>query len=251
MIHTYLRYRTSSDPAVKASDDIHLGILGPSCREAQPRAEEETRFRRKGETLVAVGKSLRPLVDLAVLGLVLGGAVLVWNMASSNRELVAKLQLTTPLVERTNVRDRLVGTSVSLSSFDLDRPDAAGAHLLWIVDLARCRTCLNARVAVWNALGDDTSLKRHVVVFGDDDVPVEARRALRGTTFTIASRQDLEAAFGPLLPNTKLLVDGAGVVVMADSRTAASDCGWSFEAQVGALRGTLTAGLIRTQPLNP
>jgi len=73
---------------------------------------------------VAVGKSLRPLLDLAVLGLVLGGAVLVWNMASSNRELVAKLQLTTPLVERANVRDRLVGTSISLPSFDLERPDA-------------------------------------------------------------------------------------------------------------------------------
>lgn len=200
---------------------------------------------------MAVGKSLRPLLDLAVLGLVLGGAGLVWSVASSNRELVAKLKLTTPLVERASVRDRLVGTSVSLSSFDLDRPDAADAHLLWIVDLARCPTCLNAGVAVWNALGDDAFLKRHVVVFGDDDVLDEARRALRGTTFTTASRQDLEAAFGPLLPNTKLLVDGAGVVVLADSRTAASDCGWSFEAQVGALRGTLTAGLIRTQPSNP
>ncbi len=200
---------------------------------------------------MVVGKSLRPLLDLAVFGLVLGGAVLVWSVASSNRELVAKLQLTTPLVERANVRDRLVGTSVSLSSFDLERPDAADAHLLWIVDLARCRTCLNARVAVWNALGDDPLLKRHVVVFGDHDVPDEARRALRGTTFTLASRQDLEAVFGPLLPNTKLLVDGAGVVVLADSRTAASDCGWSFEAQVGALRGTLTTGLIRTQSSNP
>ena len=56
----------------------------------------------------------------------------------------------------------------------------------------------------------------------------------------------MDTAFGPLLPNTKLLVDHTGVVLMADSRTAASDCNWNFEAQVGALRGTLTTSLIRS-----
>ena len=200
---------------------------------------------------MAARKSFRTVLDLTVLGLVFGCAVLVSNVASHNRELSATLRATGPLVERTSVRDRLVGTSASLSWLGLEEPDPAEAHLVWIVDVARCRTCLSGRSAVWNALGDDTSLKRHVVVVGDDDVPQDARRALRGTTFTAASRQDLEAAFGPLLPSTKLLVDRTGVVLMADSRKAASDCGWNFEAQVGVLRGTLTTGLIRSQPVNP
>ena len=30
---------------------------------------------------------------------------------------------------------------------------------------------------------------------------------------------------------------------------AAFECGWSFEAQVGALRGVLSSGVIRSQPL--
>ncbi len=195
---------------------------------------------------MAARKFSRTVLDWTLLGLVLGGTILVWNMASSNRELAATLQVTSPLAERSSVRDRLVGTSVFLSSFDLARSDTTDAHLLWIVDLARCRTCLDGGVAVWNALGDDTSLKRHVVVFGGDEVPQDARRALRGTTFIAASRQDMDTAFGPLLPNTKLLVDHTGVVLMADSRTAASDCSWSFEAQVGALRGTLATSLIRS-----
>ena len=195
--------------------------------------------------------SLKRVPDLALFALVLGAAVWVSELASSKRELAATLELTGTLAERSSVRDRLVGTAVSLSLLGLEDPDPADAHLLWIVDLTRCRTCLSGGVAVWNALGDDSSLRRHVVVVDDGEVPEGPRRALRGTTFTTASRQAADAAFGSLLPNTKLLVDRTGVVVMADSRTAASDCGWNFEAQVGALRGTLAAGLIRSQHSNP
>ncbi len=195
---------------------------------------------------MAAGKSFRKVLDLAVFALVLCGAVAVWNTAASNRELAATLQSTAPLAERSSVRDRLVGRAVSLSWLGLEEPDPAEAHLVWIVDLARCQTCLSGRPAVWNALGDDDSLRRHVVVFDTDDVPEDGRRSLRGTALTEARRRDVQAALGPLLPNTKLLIDGAGVVVMADSRAVGSDCGWSFEAQVGALRGTLSTGVIRS-----
>ena len=58
----------------------------------------------------------------------------------------------------------------------------------------------------------------------------------------------MEAALDPLLPNTKGLVDESGTVLLTDSRAAASECGWSFEAQVGALRGVLTGKVIRSQP---
>ena len=75
-----------------------------------------------------------------------------------------------------------------------------------------------------------------------------ARRALRGTEFASLSREELDAALGPIFPNTKVLIDGSGTVLMADARTATSECGWSFEAQVGALRGVIASSVIRSQP---
>lgn len=55
-------------------------------------------------------------------------------------------------------------------------------------------------------------------------------------------------ALGAVLPNTKLLIDDGGIVLMADSRSASSECGWSFDAQVGALRRIFTGETIRNQP---
>ena len=70
-------------------------------------------------------------------------------------------------------------------------------------------------------------------------------RALSGTHVKAAPEDRITSALGFLLPNTQLLVDDKGTIVMADSRTAAEECGWSFAAQVGSLRGTLTSDLIR------
>ena len=123
-------------------------------------------------------------------------------------------------------------------------------RLVWIVDLDRCPTCFDGSLAVWNALAADPALRRHVLVVGPENVPPSARRALRGTTLATIRREDLEAVTGRLLPNTKVLLDDDGTVLMADSRAAASECGWSFEAQVGALRGVYSANLIRTNPTN-
>ena len=102
--------------------------------------------------------------------------------------------------------------------------------------------------AVWNALAEDPSVSRHLLVFGQAVMPDHARRALRGTTITVGSREQIETVLGPLLPDTKVLLDHSGTILMSDSRTAASECGWSFEAQVGALRGVLASGVIRSQP---
>ena len=129
-----------------------------------------------------------------------------------------------------------------------DRLGEADAVLLWIVDLERCPTCLESGFAVWNALGEDSLLERRLWVVGDGEVPVVARRVIRGTTFASLSREELDAALGPIFPNTKVLIDGNGTVLMADARTATSECGWSFEAQVGALRGVIASSVIRSQP---
>ena len=140
-----------------------------------------------------------------------------------------------------------MGTHVSLPmlqrSEDLGAGD--GAKLVWVVDSDRCDRCFDGGIGAWNALAPDSSLSRHVLVYGGGGLPGEVRRALRGTTITKVSREEVEEALGPLLPTTKLLVGGEGTVLLADSRTANSECGWSFEAQVGVLRGVLPSAMIR------
>ena len=150
--------------------------------------------------------------------------------------------------------DRLVGRPVPLDFLretvgipDDDR-DVVEVHLLRIVDLERCANCLTGGFAVWNALAEDRSVSRHLLVVGEGEVPDHASRALHGTTIAAASREEIETVLGPLLPDTRTLVDQSGTILMSDSRAAASECGWSFEAQVGALRGVLASGVIRGQP---
>lgn len=189
----------------------------------------------------------RRYVDLGVFALAVGGVIGVWNVASHNRELRAALVATGLRADEAAVRDRLVGARVTLPFLSFDEPDAAEAHLLWIVDLERCPACLASASPAWSALGEDASLRRHLVLLEGGKMPQAARWARRGTTVTSVSAQEAHAAFGSLLPSTKLLVDGRGIVLMADSRASVSECDWSFEAQVGALRGTLATGVIRNQ----
>lgn len=189
----------------------------------------------------------RRVLDGSVFVLMLLAAVAVWKTTSVNRKYQAALQSTGPLANRTLVRDRLVGTRVSLPM--IERSDSLGAELVWVVDSDRCDRCFGDGVAAWNALAADSSLRRHLLVVGAGGLPGEVRRALRGTTVTTVTREEVDAVLGPLLPTTKLLLGSEGTVLLADSRTANSECGWSFEAQVGVLRGVLPSALIRnSQP---
>ena len=126
-----------------------------------------------------------------------------------------------------------------------DIPGVPAAHLLWIVDMDRCEGCLAEGFAAWNALRTDYGLTRRLVVAGDASVPDEAKRALAETKIVAITEEELLAAFGPLLPNTQILVDSSGIILLADSRSTDSMCGWNFVAQVGALRGVLASELVR------
>jgi hypothetical protein len=192
--------------------------------------------------------------DLLVAVLLLVGSLWIWRTSRLNHELRTTLQAVAMVAERSTVVDRLVGRRVPLDFLhetvgipDDDR-DVVEVRLLWIVDLDRCANCLTGGFAVWNALAEDPSMSRHLLVFGQAVMPDHARRALRGTTITVGSREEIETVLGPLLPGTKVLLDDSGTILMSDSRTAASECGWSFEAQVGALRGVLASGVIRSEP---
>lgn len=189
--------------------------------------------------------------------LMLLATAVVWRTSVANREYQSVLRSAVPAAQRTVIQDRLVGIQIPLAilgdsvhSSDV-LPWSSSNRLVWIVDIDQCPTCLDEGLVAWNALAADPSLRRHVLLVGSADLPPSAHRALRGTTLATIQREELEAATGRLLPNTKVLLNDDGTVLMADSRAAASECGWSFEAQVGALRGVYSANLIRTQPNRP
>ena len=136
--------------------------------------------------------------DLVVAVLLMVGSLWAWRTIGINRELRATLQYAAALAERSTVRDRLVGLRVPLHFLhetigipDDDR-DVVAARLLWIVDLERCANCLTGGFGIWNALAEDSSVSRHLLVLGEGEVPGYADRALRGTTIATGSREEIE-----------------------------------------------------------
>ncbi len=172
----------------------------------------------------------------------------VFRLTTVIRHQNAVIQARDAVAARSVVHDRLVGARVDLGLLGgtpSESTESSGEVLLWIVDPASCGRCVVEGFGAWDALAADPELRRRLVVIGKEELPREARRAVRGTEVTRVSREEASLALGTVLPNTKLLVDHRGIVLMADSRSASSECGWSFEAQVGALRGVLAGETIR------
>lgn len=234
------------------STHVRIGSWRTLARILLPSAVKSTttHSQAKGTWIMDVPKKpiRRMALDAITIVVVLTAAALGWRTAATGREYHAALQLADPHADRTIIRDRLVGTQVSLPGLTRaveNRPNDNGADLIWIVDTDRCAGCFGRGLATWSALGADSSLRRHMLVRGSQGLPAGVRRALRGTRITTVSGQELHKALGPLLPTTMLLIDGEGTILMADSRKANTECGWSFEAQVGALRRVFSSGLIR------
>ena len=57
-----------------------------------------------------------------------------------------------------------------------------------------------------------------------------------------------EAVFGAGDSDWDVQFDSSGIILLADSRSTDSMCGWNFVAQVGALRGVLASELVRNSP---
>ncbi len=195
------------------------------------------------------GRGVRGMLSAILMVLAAATVIQIAKALNVARDTLAS---TAPLVVRSIIQDRLIGSRVPATVFSGtigNGPVADGepplAHLLWIVDLDNCHGCLRAGISWWNALSRDPTLGRHLVVSGDTTGLGPMMRAPLGTDVKAAPADEIASALGLLLPNTQLLIDGEGIIVMADSRTTGSDCGWSFAAQVGSLRGTLTSELIR------
>ena len=196
----------------------------------------------------------RQFAGLAMATVLIAATTLVVRATMINRELRATVLSQNALASRTAVHDRLIGSRMPLTLLGKTEPPDSGSdtgvqkHLVWIVDTDLCGHCLTEGIGTWNALSSDPSLRLRLIVASGGVVPASARRGLRGTEIVSVSKEELVAALGPLLPNTKALVDGNGIILLADSRNAGSECGWSFDAQVGALRGVLASSTVRNSP---
>jgi len=151
---------------------------------------------------------------------------------------------------RANTEDQLVGRTLALLAINEPEADKAAPDakpiLLWVLDLERCSGCLDA-VSQWTRLEQLLDYRFVVVVVGTPSPEARTRlRVMRKTRVVSASDESVTRMIGRRLPSTKLLLTGEGVVLLADSRAAGQNCGWSFEAQVGVLMGVLPPASIRT-----
>ena len=184
-----------------------------------------------------------------IAALLVVASVLIGHAASVNRGLHTALQTQHAAASRTAIHDRLIGQPLphSLLNHLQIRPTAprgvARSHLLWIVDGDRCGGCLADGLPMWSELAGDSLLDRHVILVGQA-LSGTQRHEVRGNV-TVMAREKISEALGTLLPNTKILTDDQGIILMADSRFTGPECGWSFDAQVGALRGILATDLLR------
>lgn len=194
---------------------------------------------------------LRHAFRVANVLLLVMAVAFVFRSSSVIRDQSIALRMRDQGAVRNAIHDRLVGARVDLGLLGgrISNPTGSTSEvLLWVVDPNSCGRCVAEGFGAWDALGADLELRRRLVVVGEGKLPAEARRALRETEVVRVSRDEALLALGTVLANTKLLVEGDGIVLMADSRSANSECGWSFDAQVGALRGVLAGETIRRQP---
>lgn len=187
-------------------------------------------------------RMIREIITLSALVVLLAISLI---SLKRQQELTNALDRSAVSIQRAQIHDRLMGTTVALKKLlERHQPDSRPT-LLWLLDLDRCRGCFDS-VGDWSRLESLVGHDLILVLTGEQDAGVEARlRALARTSVVTAPRLAVTEEFGELLPNTKMLVDKSGTVILIDSRTSGQECGWKFESQVGALKGLNTGAAIR------
>jgi hypothetical protein len=194
------------------------------------------------------GSFLREL--LACLALI--AALGAWGLSvRRNAQTDVHLQRMSLPAARAQAQDRLVGTVVDVAALSGGmerRGDGNVPHrpaIVWLLDLDRCSGCFDS-VGEWTRLERLDDHDALLILIGDRTPAVDARlRALRRTEVRWTDRERVHDQLGPVLANTRLLLDEDGIALLVDSRAVGQDCGWSFEAQVGALKGLNSAWAIR------
>jgi len=148
---------------------------------------------------------------------------------------------------RAQIQDRLIGQRLDLSAL-LDDGVGEGQldarTVLWVVDLEECVGCFDSVVS-WARLESARSHNLALVLIGETTPSVEARlRGLTRTRVQWAERKQVEALRELA---RKVYEQGAESKFdkLRDSRYSGQDCGWIFDAQVGALAGVNEAHRIR------
>lgn len=197
---------------------------------------------------VSIGRGvLREGITLLALLLMLLCGITVYRLYRGARQTLTN---NGPTLLRAMTHDRLIGTKVALADLLGDAVNSAetvGPAIVWIVDLDGCMGCLDT-VAPWLELEELAGYNLFFLMVGRDDPSsvVESRtRIFRRTMVMRNDRNSVFAVLGPTLASTKLLLDSNGFALLVDSRSSGQACGWSFEAQVGALLGLDTADRIR------
>lgn len=188
----------------------------------------------------------RPWIrELLTLIALLAATGVAFASVLRERQAVQIAQLAAAGHARAQVHDRLMGTRLDLSGLDPRWGMPPGGTFAWLLDVESCQGCFDT-VADWVHLEQLDDHDFVVFVGGPVTAAVEARlRALDRTRVVYTTSATLREAVGFVLPNTKLLLDGSGVVLLVDSRYSGQECGWSFEAQAGMLRGVYPVRPIR------
>lgn len=185
---------------------------------------------------------------LSLIALVLVASVAVVTI-SSQRTLRQQMSEAEAPAARAVIQDRLTGARIDLESLiprgsSHSTPEQLPA-VVWILDMARCPDCFD-NLGPWSRLETLGGHRFLLVYTGTPSGEVEGRlRSLTTTRVFQTTPERVTETLGWILPNTKLLLDEGGVAVLVDSRTSASECGWSFDAQIGALKGVNSSLAIR------
>lgn len=151
---------------------------------------------------------------------------------------------------RAQVTDRLTGRHLDVQTLGVNSapggPERAERRtLLWVVDVENCRGCF-AELGSWRRLEQLTDHRLIILFLGPPPARLQpSLKLLKRTIVGSTTKQLVSATMGPLLPSTKVLLDAEGIAIMVDSRTSSQECGWSFDAQVGAVEGINEPRAIR------
>jgi hypothetical protein len=186
---------------------------------------------------------------MVATGLVLVAAVKV-KQAIHRSDL--RVRMLVPAQDRAFAVDGLIGRDVSslLDALDGASPrqgeTARRETALWLVDAARCPGCLSAP-AGWNDLRDNKPVDALLVVRGETQEHAERLARAAGVTGRVLgdTARRVDTVLPDILPDTRMLVSGRGIVLLADSRYAAQTCSWSVFRQIAAVKGWADGNYVR------
>lgn len=154
------------------------------------------------------------LVFAFVAGLMMAAAA--FRNGTQAQDALARARM---IAMRSAVQDRLIGSRIEIQQL-LAEADSDSSYvgskpaILWVLDLERCHRCL-AGVGGWTRLERLGTHDLVLLIIGEPSREVQGMlRTLRRTRITVATRAVVFSHLGPVLENTKMLIDEDGIIVL-------------------------------------